>query len=176
MEENQVNPVVTEQSTGNDVPAQQASTGTEAATQQAEKTYTSEQVTKFIKDRLDRYERSVFKKYGVNDAAGLDSLFEKSKGYDDILRERDEALEKVAFMGNNINPDKYDDIRTYFKGKGLQFTEDALKQHLETHPEWVMKAAISKPKTTIKPLGSEQQSQNPVGEKEIAERMFGMTF
>lgn len=183
MEENQVS-VVTEQQTA-DVGAVQNPTSEQSSSvnenkvqisaPQTDRTFTRDEVTKILKKRLDRYQNSVYQKYGVKDVDELDSLFNKAKEYDDIVRSRDEYAEKVAFLSNNINPDKYDDIRTYFKGKGLQFTEDALKQHLETHPEWV-KSVVSRPKTTITSLGTEQSGQIPIGEKEMAERMFGMKF
>lgn len=185
--ENEVNSVVTQQQTGNGTPesnpsvVQPTDNGDKGNSsvdmqQKPDRTFTRDEVTAILKKRIDRYQNSVFNKYGVKDAQELDSLFEKAKGYDDLIKTRDELTEKVAFMGNNINPDKYDDIRTYFKGKGLQFTEDALKQHLETHPEWIKQSVASKPVTTIKPIGTEVSPKKAVGEKEMAEKMFGMSL
>lgn len=176
MEENQVN-VVTEQQTA-DAGAVQNPTPTTEPTDNGsgDRTFTRDEVTQILKKRLDRFKNSVYAKYGAKDSTELDALFEKAKGYDDILKSRDELTETLAFLRNNINQDKVDDIRTYFKGKGLQFTEDALKQQLETHPEWLNKSEVGKPKTTITTIGTEQQSKVPVGEKEMAEKMFGMSF
>lgn len=183
--QNQETPVVTEQPTGTDSPANNESTGSapeinatgsKSASQPAERTFTRDEVTRILKRRIDRYQNSVFNKYGVKDSTELDALFEKAKGYDDIIKSRDELTEKVAFLGNNINPDRYDDIRTYFKGKGLQFSEDELKRQLETHPEWLNKSSEpekpSKPITTIK-VGTGTHSGSPTGEKELAKKIFG---
>ena len=176
MEIQEGTPVVTSQPTEATPTVQNGVSGENQASNKPDRTFTRDEVTTILKRRIDRYQNSVFNKYGVKNAQELDSLFEKAKGYDDVIKSRDELTEKVAFMSNNINPDKYDDIRTYFKGKGLQFTEDALKSQLESHPEWLNKSVASKPKTTITTLGTEKTGQQQVGEKELAERMFGMDF
>ena len=175
--DNQANPVVTEQPTGQPAePVQQSATGQQSGpTQQPDRTFTRDEVTTILKRRIDRYQNSVFNKYGVKNAAELDSLFEKAKGYDDNQRTIADLTEKVAFLGNNIDENRYDDIRTYFKGKGLQFTEDALKQQLESHPEWLKKThASNKTVTTITPVGTGQQTPTGKSDKDIAEKMFGM--
>lgn len=163
----------TDQTPATDTPTEQTGeTGTPV--QQPDRTFTRDEVTKILKRRLDRYQNSVYTKYGVKDSTELDSLFEKAKTYDDIIKARDEALEKVAFMENNINKDKYDDVRTYFKGKGLQFTEDELKRQLETHPEWINKPQeTTKPTTTITPVGTPSSGPVDKSEHEIAKRIFG---
>ena len=182
MEENQVNSVVTEQPAGSEAPVQEQSQAQPAdngnqgkPVEQPDRTFTRDEVTKILKRRLDRYQNSMYTKYGVKDSTELDSLFDKAKSYDDIIKSRDEALEKVAFLGNNINPDKYDDIRTYFKGKGLQFTEDELKRQLESHPEWVKQSepVVSKPKTTITPVGTPANGPVDRSEHDLAKRIFG---
>lgn len=176
MEMNQEKPTVTEQSTGTGTPAKNTPTGPQSD-MQPDRTFTRDEVTRILKRRIDRYQNQMFKKYGVENSEGLDSLFEKAKGYDDILKSRDEYAEKVAFMGNNINPDRYDDIRTYFKGKGLQFSEDELKRQLETHAEWVKQAPVqqapSKPVTTITPVGTPSNGPVDRSEQEIAKKVFG---
>lgn len=185
MEENQVNSAVTEQSNGSGTPNQpippvdnptaNGEQGKQSVKQQTDRTFTRDEVTTILKKRLDRYQKSVYSKYGVEDSAGLDSLFEKAKTYDDVVKARDEALETVAFMRNNINQDKIDDIRTYFKGKGLQFTEDELKRQLESHPEWIKQSepVINKPKTTVTPIGSPVSGPVDKSEKEMAKKIFG---
>lgn len=173
---NEVN-VVTQQQTGqNEAPAQQAPTGQQSVQQPADRTFTRDEVTTILKKRIDRYQNSVYKKYGVSNSDEFNALFEKAKGYDDLTHEKDELTKTVAFLRNNINPDKYDDIETYFKGKGLQFTEDELKRQLEHHPEWLNKQVNNKPTTTITTLGTEQSGHKSMGEKEIAEKMFGMSL
>ena len=179
MENNQENSVVTEQPTGQSTePAKESETGQQSEVQQPDRTFTRDEVTKILKRRIDRYQNSVYKKYGVNNLDEFNALIEKAKGYDDIVKSRDELSETVAFLRNNINPDRYDDIKTYFKGKGLQFTEDALKQQLETHPEWLNKVEEVNHKhvTTVTPIGTEPSAKKGVTEKEMAEKIFGMSF
>lgn len=182
MEENQVNSVVTEQPAGNGNPVQENPSVTPTGNgnqgkpvMQPDRTFTRDEVTKILKKRLDRYQNSMYTKYGVKDSSGLDELFNKAKEHDDIIKARDEALEKVAFMGNNINPDKYDDIRTYFKGKGLQFTEDELKRQLESHPEWIKQTqqSVNKPVTTVTPIGTPSNGPVDKSEHDLAKRIFG---
>lgn len=177
METNQETPVVTEQPTGQQgtEPANKSVTGQQSAPQQPDRTFTRDEVTKILRNRLDRYQNSVYRKYGVKNLDEFNSLFEKAKGYDDVIKSRDEALETVAFLRNNINPDKYDDVKTYFKGKGLQFTEDALKQQLESHPEWLKKTSSvnQKPVTTITPVGTGTKGPITTGETELAKKIYG---
>ena len=173
MENNQETSVVTEQPTGQEEPATQSSSGNQSTTQPVDRTFTRDEVTQILKKRIDRYQNSVCKKYGVNNLDEITSFIDKAKQYDDVIKTRDELAETVAFLRNNINPDKYDDIKTYFKGKGLQFNEDSLKAQLESHPEWLNKT-VSKPTTTITPVGTPQTVPTSKSKKEIAEKMFGM--
>lgn len=184
MEENQGNPVVTEQPTGDGEPAKQdPSVNTPTANgegeksgiqQQPDRTFTRDEVTQILKRRIDRYQKSVYNKFGVKDSTELDSLFEKAKSLDEVSKERDDLRETVAFLRNNINDDKIDDIRTYFKGKGLQFTEDELKRQLESHPEWVKQAPVQeKPKTTITTVGTPASGPSNRSEQDLAKKIFG---
>lgn len=144
-----------------------------------DRTFTRDEVTTILRRRLERANNSLYQKYGVKDANEFNSLLEKAKGYDSLKQERDSFSEKIAFMSNNINPDRYEDIRTYFKGKGMLFDEGVLKGLLESHPEWVTKsesAPVGKPKTTIKVLGTEQSAQPKVTDQQLAEKVFGMKF
>lgn len=186
--QNQETPVVTEQPTGNEntpatnetpaAPADKVETGPQSDVKpQPDRTFTRDEVTRILKRRIDRYQNNVFTKYGVKDSTELDALFEKAKGYDDIIKSRDELTEKVAFLENNINPERYDDVRTYFKGKGLPFTEEGLKTALESHPEWLKQAPEaakpSKPITTIRSVGTEPKSRSASDEREIAKKIYG---
>ena len=80
-----------------------------------------------------------------------------------------------AFLRNNINPDKYDDIITHFKGANIDFSEEQLIEALKTHPEWIKQE--QKPvETTIIKMGSEQQTVNKPSDKERAEKLLGVKF
>ena len=147
------------------------------------KTFTQEQVNKIMRSRLERDRLSFLNRYGVKDRDGLDSLIGRAQSYD-IMKERYEASktriaeleERLAFMSNNINPDREDDIRAYFKGKGLEFNEDALVNELETHPEWRNIVKVDdKPKTTIEVLGVEHRDRDiPETDAEKRRRIFGV--
>lgn len=147
------------------------------------KTFTQEEVNKIMRSRLERDRLSFLNRYGVKDRDGLDSLIGKAQSYD-IMKERynasktkiSELEERLAFMSNGINPDREDDIRAYFKGKGLEFNEEALINALETHPEWrKVVESDNKPKTTIEVFGVDHKDRNiPETETEKMNRIFGL--
>lgn len=147
------------------------------------KSFTQEMVDEIVRNRLERDRQSTFKRYGVENREGLDELIGKSQSYD-IMKERYEAIktengtlrEKMAFITNNINPAREEDVRAYFKGKGIEFNETNLVNELVTHPEWLnVKQTDNSPKTTITALGVEH---NPMpkheSEEERQKRIFGV--
>lgn len=147
------------------------------------KALTKDEVNEIVRERLAKRDRAMFAKYGVSDEAGLDELFAKAGESDGLkaklseLSEESRSLkEKIAFFENGILPSKEDDVRTYFKGKGIEMSGEALRQVLETHPEWT-----SAPQTTQKasPRAIGAEEGNGIGkrtEEEEAERMFGVRF
>lgn len=146
------------------------------------KTFTQEQVNEMVKARLDRDRKSLFKRYGVNDKSGLDDLIGKAQSYS-VMEERYNAIqdevnslrESNAFLKNNVNPERYDDVRAHFKGKGLPFTEENLKNEIATHSEWITKTGEeATPKTTINVLGREQHQHSEENEKDKAMKLFGL--
>ena len=157
--------------------------GTTKPVEPVEKTFTQEQVNKIMRSRLERDRLSFLNRYGVKDRDGLDSLIGKAQSYE-IMKERYNAQktkiaeleERLAFMSNGINPDREDDIRAYFKGKGIDFNEESLVNELETHPEWrKIVEADETPKTTIKVLGVEHRDRNiPETDAEKQRRIFGI--
>ena len=146
------------------------------------KTFTQEQVNEMVKARLDRDRKSIYKRYGVEDRSGLDDLIGKAQSYS-VMEERYNAIqsevnslrESNAFLKNNINPERYDDIRAYFKGKEIPFNEENLKNEIATHSEWVTKSGEEiSPKTTIQSLGRDVPQKQSENEKENAMKMFGL--
>lgn len=162
----------------------QTATKTEPQVNQASKpdrTFTRDEVTRIVKARQDRFSNGLCKKYGVGSIKELDDLYNKHKDYDDIVTERDglkkshsEMSEKLAFLSNGIDPAREDDVRTYFKGKGLQFDEAILKEHLQSHPEWVKANAPVKPTTTVQKIGVQKSAPKPETELQMAEKLYGM--
>ena len=146
------------------------------------KTFTQEQVNEMVKARLDRDRKSIYKRYGVSDKKGLDDLIGKAQSYS-VMEERYNAIqsevnslrESNAFLKNNINPERYEDVRAYFKGKEMPFTEENLKNEIATHSEWITKSGEEPtPKTTINVLGKEQNPKPSINEKDEAMKMFGL--
>lgn len=147
------------------------------------KTFAQEQLNETVRKRLEKDRAAFLKRYGVEDRDGLDTLIGKAQSYD-VMKERYEAQkeriseleERLAFLTNEINPDREDDIRAYFKGKGLDFNGEALANELATHPEWKkVVASENAPKTTIEVMGVEHREKNiPESETEKMNRIFGI--
>ena len=147
------------------------------------KTFTQDQVNEMVKARLDRDRKSLFKRYGVEDRNALDDLIGKAQSYS-VMEERYNAIqsevnslkESNLFLKNNINPERYDDVRTFFKGKELELNEENLANELSTHSEWITKSGEEvKPKTTIQFMGNESPKEKPsVNERDLAMEMFGL--
>lgn len=157
-----------------------ATAGVQPTGQPNERMYTKAQVTDLMKRRVERSHQSFFKRYGVKDLNGLDELFTKTKSYDDMrnsygeleLRNK-EYEQKIAFLENNIEPSRYNDIKAYFKGNDIAFSTDALIEAIKTHPEWVRQSNPT-PQTTIQSMGVEQTKPAGVDEREIASKIFGV--
>lgn len=140
--------------------------------------FTQEQVNDIVRDRLNR----VYNRYGVKDSKELDDLMGKAQSYN-VFKERvneyrktiGDLSEKLAFIENNIEPTRYDDIRAYFKGKGIDFNDEALKTELATHPEWKkIVEESSAPITTIQRISPDRVSVTPsTNEKDETAKMFG---
>ena len=145
-------------------------------------TFSQEQVNNFVRSRLEKYEKRLFKRYGVEDRDGLNELFGKAQSYS-VMEERynnqkaenASLKEENAFLKNKINPAKYDDVRAYFKGKELEFNEESLVNELKSHGEWLSVEETSAPQTTIKAIGTDPQMSIPKkDEKAEAAKLFGL--
>lgn len=141
------------------------------------RTFTQEEVNKIIQDRLARTENQFFETYGVKDGEELKSNLEKSKTVDtlsnlntDLQNQINEYKEEKLFRINNIDENRIDDLKTYFKGKDIELTEETLKTALTTHPEWIAKKQV----TTIQSITPNKNNQTIVDEKELAANLFGL--
>ena len=142
------------------------------------RTYTKEEVQDLMKKRVERSHKAFFTRYGVNDLKGLDDLMHKSKSFSDMETEygaiqlrNSELARENAFLKNNINPEKYDDIITHFKGAGIDFSEEQLLEALKTHPEWLK---VQPQVTTIQEMGSEFHDKNKPDERDVASKLLGV--
>ena len=154
----------------------------EAQEQVSERNYTQEQVNEIVRSRLDRANKAIYDRYGVENEKGLDELIGMAQAYQTLKSDYDAMKDEVkglreqnALRGNSVLPEREDDVRTYFKGKGLELSDEALKQALQSHPEWVAKATAPAPTTTVVPLGSQAEEAPKPNEEEEAAKMFGLS-
>ena len=148
-----------------------------------EKLYNQSQINEMIRQRLDRDRKSFYSKYGVEDEKGFERIVSKAKLYDDsldtwhnrvtehnaLVDAYNELSQNYAFLKNNVDESKYDDVKIFFKGKEISLNDKNLAAEIATHPEWLRKEKVDlAPKTTISKLGLEQKGPSSLTEKEIA--------
>ena len=155
----------------------------------AEKLFTKDEVNKLMQKRVERSHQAFFNRYGVKDLDELDALLGKSQQldettekltdsenrynelqtkYGDLENQHKDLTKRYAYSKGNINPERYSDIETYFKGKNLEINEDTLTQELKTHKDWANKPV------TITSIGAENAQTPEVNEAELASRYFGV--
>lgn len=145
-----------------------------------ERLYNKQQIIEMMKRRVERSHNAFFKRYGVANLKELDDRFALASKYDELNNQfapiqarNDELVRENAFLRNNIRPDRYDDIAAYFKGRDLEFTEEALLEAIKTHPEWLNPSTTPTPKTTMKSFGIEKQPARQETEDEKFNRFYG---
>ena len=104
----------------------------------------------------------------VGKAKDYDNL---SKKYGELSDKSSELNEKYLFNTNSIKKDREDDVRTYFKGKGLQLTDENIKEVLKTHAEW-----SSAPVNNPLPVGNGGAPKVEEDEIDVASRLFGINL
>lgn len=145
-----------------------------------ERMYNKQQIIEMMKRRVERSHNAFFKRYGVANLKELDDRFELAKKYDElntqfapIQARNSELIRENAFLRNNINPERYDDIIAYFKGKDIEFTEEELLNAVKTHPEWLKPSTVPTPTTTMRTFGVEQSPARKETEDEKFNRIYG---
>ena len=142
---------------------------------QPERTYTKNEIIDLMKKRVDRSHKAFFKRYGVNNLQELDDVFKYKDQYLGLQNKYNDLTREMAFIKNNVSPERYEDIIAYFKGKDLEFNEQELLNQLATHPEWLKQQATTNPQsTTIKTLGSEAHSAPKPSDKDLASKLLGV--
>lgn len=143
-----------------------------------ERKYSKQEVIDMMKRRVARSHNAFFKRYGVENLEALDGLFENSKKFGEMNEEfgkiqlrNSELARENAFLRNNVNPDKYDDIIAHFKGNDIEFSEEELLKALTNHPEWLKQTV---PQTTIKSLGAEAHTMPKADEASLAGKLLGV--
>ena len=146
------------------------------------KTFTQDQVNDFVRQRIERDRNSFFRRYGVSNRNELDDLMGKAQSYDvmferynNIKTEKADLIRELAFLENNVSPDKKEDVMAYFNGKGMEFNRDAMKQEIATHPEWLkVVEKSSNPMTTITKLSADRGTTTGTSERSEVAKMFGL--
>lgn len=168
--------VSTGETSGTDTPAPETTTQPEIVA----RTFTQDEVNAFVKERLDRANANWLKKLGLESSDGLDDFISRANGYNEMKElsakhelENNNLRTELSFIKNNVNENRYEDIKTYFKGKELELTEDNLKQELATHPEWLK---VQPKTTTIKQFSSHEPRVRGYDDTAAAEKMFGIKF
>lgn len=129
-----------------------------------------------VQKRVGETRQSIFTQLGVKNNQELTALLEKVKGYEDLnskfynLNNELTTLkaEKVA-VSNGVRQDKVDDLLTFLKGKGLDYTPENIQQVAQSHPEWLTQPEAVKP-ATIGKVG--QQTQPVTSDIEKARNLF----
>lgn len=143
----------------------------------AERLFTKDEVNELMQKRVAKSHQAFFKRYGVNNLEELDKLIGQAQSYEpmrsqyeDLNQQHADLTKKYAYNVGNINPEKYSDIETYFKGKNLAINEETLKNELKTHPDWINKVS------GIMAIGGQEdtQSQGDMTEAQIASRFLGV--
>ena len=172
MEENQVTPVATEQPAAEGatqaVQEEEQATATEepkweepAKAEETPKTFTQDEVNAIVKERLERQESKFLERLGI----------EAKEREGNLLSENRALRESIALIKNSVDPNREDDVRTYFKGKGIDLTEEALKEAMETHPEW---RSRKEAQTTIRALTPQKDQPKTEDDWEYTKRLFGL--
>ena len=140
-----------------------------------ERTYTKVEVQNLMRRRVERSHNAFFKRYGVENLEALDDLMNKSKSfgedYASIQTKNKELMREIAFLKNNINPVKYNDIIAHFKGNDIEFSEEQFIEALKTHPEWLKTSPQNV--VTFQKMGNEFHKDLP-NEKDIASKLLGV--
>lgn len=176
----------TQESTG---PAQEPtvqSTGTNppAEPEKSDRVFTRDEVTQILRKRLDRSNKRFYDRLGIKGEDEFEGYLQQrnqmATELDDLKNKNLELTRTNSFLKNNIKSDKYDDIIAYFKGSGLEFSEDELLKQLATHPEWLNQpvaqpAPEPKPQATVQQLSPGRGVKIEESEDEKMNRVFGFT-
>lgn len=151
------------------------------------KTFTQEQVNHYVTRRVERERNTVlanvYKRLGIENEDGIESLTNKAKEYDSLNEkynamadENTQLKRKLLFIEKNIADNRKDDVIAHFKGKEMELNDENLTRELQTHPEWLHVTTPTenpKPQTTIKELGSQRGYEEADDERKRAMRLFG---
>lgn len=150
--------------------------GNDAPLTEEHRTFTQEELNAIVKERLDRQTGKFLQRLGLESMDGIDEMLDHAKSYSEAQElvtryqlENESLKQELAFRDNGVNPKKADDVKAYFKGKGLELTDENLKAEMQTHPEW----GIQRPKTTtIRTLSPDKNA--PKHDEPDWQSLFGL--
>jgi len=154
---------------------------------------TQSNLNDIIKKRISREQGRLCRRYNVKSLNELDNMVGRANSYFDLqienadlsqqLKEAQQEIkqyrENELFNNLKINPDRFDDVRTYFKGKDLDLTKESLTQYLKSHPEWkkIEKNYVEEnPRVTLRSLGNppSEALKKQTDRERILSKYFGM--
>lgn len=104
-----------------------------------EKLFTQAELDAIVQKRL----KSVYNKLGATNGTEFDEKISNSnKELEDVKSKLFETNKSIALKDNKVDPSRYDDVDTWFKGKGKEFTAEELMEAIKTHPEWILKVTV----------------------------------
>ena len=182
MDENQVNAANTGVANGGN-PSQEGATQTNPSANSDENqkvSLTQKELDAKFQERAERAAKSerekIFAKYGIQSEKELDDLVtegKKSPEYKKSLESYAADKEKLALTLNGIDPSMEEEVKFYFKGKGIELTSENLQKEMENgkHAHW-SKQTPAAPQTTpqqsgvvITNLGSKAQEADAYEEQ-----------
>lgn len=139
------------------------------------KLYTKEDVTKYIIQKGERVKAALCKKLGVKSLDELEEMknnhISREEELSRINLENADLKREIAFLKNSIDPNRYDDVKAYFKGTDTDLTEESLIEALKNHPEWLKKEVKQ---TTITAVGRDNGNQETENDLKEVRALFGL--
>lgn len=134
-----------------------------------EKSFSQQELDNIVSKRINK----IYEKYGVKNSEELDTLIGKAQQRDvfkqtndNLLKENKDLKERIIFISRGVDKNREDDIRTYFKGKELEFNSDNFDSALKTHPEWKEKSK------EITPIGTDNSDSKVETDLDRARKIF----
>ena len=143
--------------------------------------FTRDEVTKILKKRLERNNKKLWSKLGIEGEDKLDEylsgnakaakdLEDSNAKYSELEGKYKQTLRDYLYLKSGVIPEKYADLDGSFENGEMD--EEKLAKVLKEHPEFLM------PKKTVpQQLGQRQnEQQTRETERELAEKLFHVKF
>lgn len=139
---------------------------------------TTEKLNSIVRERLEKDRKAFFKRYGVSSTEELDTILGKAENsdviaskYEKLANELNELKTEKLFNSHDVREDRMEDIKFYFKGKGIELNKENLEKELATHKEWLTNSPY------LETLGADKKGEkHKESDKELAERLYGVKF